>query len=515
LDLLSNLATGFSVALSPINLVFVTIGVVAGTLIGALPGIGPVAGIAILLPLAYGMEPVTAMILMAGIYYGTMFGGTITAVLVGVPGEASTIPTCLDGHAMAKQGRAGPALTIAAIASFTAGTFSVVVLMLAAPVIARAALSFGPPEYFALMLLGLTSVAGLVGKAKLKGYATAVLGLMLSLVGFDLITGHQRFTFGQLELADGVKFLPVAVGLFGIAEVLVTLERIAGHKVVQARLREMVVTREDLADSAPAIARGTVIGFLIGLLPGAGGAVASLLSYATEQRFAKRPERFGQGEIAGVAGPDAASNGSTGGAMIPMLTLGIPGSATMAVMLGALSLFNIQPGPFLFRNHPEFVWGLIASMYIGNFMLLVINIVCIPLFVSALRVPFSLLAPLIVVFATVGVYSIGSSFIDLWVLYVFGVLGYFMRKTGYPAAPLVLALVLGNGLETSLRQSLMIAQGDISIFFTRPISGPLMLLVGLVVLWPLLQATLLPRLRGPALPAAPVLRPDPREKGRD
>ena len=487
MDLLSNLATGFSVAFTPINLVFVTIGVVAGTLVGALPGIGPVAGIAMLLPLAYGMEPVTAMILMAGVYYGTMFGGSITSVLVGIPGEASNIPTCLDGYEMAKQGRAGPALTISAIASFIAGTFSVVMLTVAAPPIAKAALKFGPPEYFALMLLGLTCVSGLMGDNKLKGYMMAFLGLMLSLIGYDMITGAQRFTFGVLELADGIKFLPIAVGMFGIAEVLITLERMGAYRVIRTRLREMVVTRSDLSESAPAIARGTVIGFIIGVLPGAGGAVASLLSYVTERRFSKHPERFGKGDIAGVAGPGAADNGSTGGSMIPMLTLGIPGSATTAVMMGALTLFNIQPGPFLFSKHPEFVWGLIASMYIGNGMLLALNILFIPFFVSALRIPFTILAPLIILFAIIGVYSVSASILDLWVLLAFGALGYLMKKLDYPAAPLVLAFVLGNGLETALRQSMMISQGDVSIFFVRPISGTLMVLVGLILVWPLVR----------------------------
>lgn len=498
MDLLSHLASGFSVAFSLTNLVFVTIGVIAGTLIGALPGIGPVAGIAMLLPFAYGMEPVTAMILMAGVYSGSMFGGSITSILVGIPGEASNIPTCLDGYEMAKKGRAGPALTISALGSFVAGTFSVVMLTVAAPPIARWALSFGPPEYFALMLLGLAATSGLMGDNKVKGYLMACLGLMLSLIGFDMITGYQRFTFGYLDLADGVKFLPIAVGMFGIAEVLVTLEKMDTYKVIGTRLKEMVVSRQDVKESAMPVARGTVIGFIIGLLPGAGGAVASLLSYVVERKFARHPERFGTGEIAGVAGPGSADNASTGGGMIPMLTLGIPGSSTTAVMLGAMTLFNIQPGPFLFASHPEFVWGLIASMYIGNVMLLVLNILFVPFFVSALRIPFALLGPLIVVFAIVGVYSISGSMFDLWVLLIFSVLGYAMKKLDYPAAPLVLALVLGNGFETALRQSLMISQGDLAIFFTRPISGTLMALLIILVLTPLIRRLLL-MMRRPAV----------------
>lgn len=487
MDLLNHLAIGFDVAISPINLLFAMLGVSAGTLIGALPGIGPVAGIAMLLPFAYGLEPVTAMILMCGVYSGSMFGGSITSVLVGIPGEASNIPTCLDGYEMAKKGRGGPALTMSAIGSFVAGTFSVVMLTLAAPPIARWALSFGPPEYFALMLLGLGAVSGFIGENKVKGYLMAFLGLMVSLIGFDMITGYQRFTFGYLEVADGIKFLPVAVGLFGIAEVLATLERMDTYKVIKTSLRDMMVTRTDIEESAAPIARGTLIGFVVGLLPGAGGAVASLLSYVTERRFSKHPERFGTGEIAGVAGPGSADNASTGGSLIPMLTLGIPGSSTTAVMLGALTLFNIQPGPFLFANHPEFVWGMIVSMYIGNVMLLVLNIAFVPAFVSALRVPFTILGPMIIVFAVIGVYSVSGSMFDLWVLFAFSILGYFMKKLDYPAAPLVLALVLGNGFETALRQSLMMSQGDVTIFFERPISGTLMALMILLVLMPFLR----------------------------
>jgi putative tricarboxylic transport membrane protein len=490
MELLEHLAIGFSVAFSPINLLFVTVGVVAGTLIGALPGVGPVAGIVILLPLVYGLDPTTAIIMMAGIYYGAMYGGTITSVLVGVPGEASNIPTCIDGYAMAKQGRAGPALTISAIGSFVAGTFSVIILMVAAPPLARFALKFGPPEYFAIMLLGLCCVAGLVGEAKLKGYAMALLGLMISLVGYDMITGFPRFTFGVLELADGIKFLPVAVGMFGIGEIIATVARREERKVIRTTLREVVISGRELKQSAPAIGRGTLIGFVCGVLPGAGGAVSALLSYAVEKKMTKQPERFGKGAIEAVAGPGSADNASTGGSMIPMLTLGIPGSSTTAVMMGALALFNIQPGPFLFAQNPQFVWGLIASMYIGNIMLLVLNILFVPVFVSILRVPFSLLGPLIMIFCIIGVYSVTSSMLDLWILLFFGLFGYCAGKFNYPAAPLILALVIGDGLENSLRQSLMLSQGDLSIFVARPISGTLMALVAAVVFLPLLRFVL-------------------------
>ena len=487
MDLFANLATGFSIALEPSNILFCVVGVIAGTLIGALPGIGPVAGIAILLPITYGWEPVTAMILMTGIYCGTMFGGSITAVLVGMPGEASSIVTCLDGYAMAKKGRAGPALTISALGSFAAGTVSVIILMLAAPPIARAALKFGPPENFVLMLLGLTCVASLVGEDKIKGYVMAFLGLMLSLVGFDLITGYQRFTFGFLELADGVKFLPVAIGVFGLAEVFVSLEKEFHSRVITTRLREMVVTRNDITESAPAVARGTVIGFIAGLLPGAGAAVATMLSYAAEKKLSKHPERFGTGEIKAVAGPGAADNASTGGSLIPMLTLGIPGSATTAVMLGAMTSFNIEPGPFLFTKNPEFVWGLIASLYMANGLLLILNIVFIPMFVMALRTPMTILNPTVLIFSVVGVYCVNSSMLDLWMLFISGVVGYFMRKLDYPAAPLILAMVLGNNLEKSLRQSLMISQGDAMIFFGRPLAAIGLGIAFLVMFWPLIH----------------------------
>jgi len=487
---------GFSIAFSPINMVYVTLGVIMGTLIGALPGIGPVSGVAILIPLSFGMNPTTAMILMSGVYYGCMYGGTITSVLMNVPGESSSIMTCLDGHAMALKGRAGPALSIAAIGSFVAGTFSVVMLMLMAPPIAEAALQFGPPEYFALMMLGLTAIAGLTGGSKLKGYAMGFIGLSLSVVGLDVITAKPRFTFGSLDLMDGINFLPIAVGLFGIAEVGVMLERSTSYQIIKTSLREMILSRKDIKDSVWPIIRGTVIGFLTGVLPGAGATIASFFSYAVEKRVSKTPEKFGTGMIEGVASPESANNASTGGAMVPLLTLGIPGSGTTAVMLGALTLFNLQPGPLLFTKNPDFVWGLIASMYIGNFMLLVLNIAFVPAFVAVLRVPYEILAPLIVIFCVVGVYSLDFSMFDLWLMFGAGVIGYFMKKLSYPPAPLVLALVLGDSMETNLRRSLKMSQGDISIFFTRPISGVIMVAVIIVLLWPLLNRYLFRRLLG-------------------
>ncbi len=487
MDLISNLSLGFAVALSPFNLMVVAGGVIVGTLIGALPGIGPVAGLSILIPLAFGMDPTSAMILMCGVYNGCMYGGTITSVLMNVPGESSSIMTCLDGNAMAHQGRAGPALTIAAIASFIAGTLSVVLLTLLAPPIADAALSFGPPEYFALMLLGLSSIAGLTGTSKAKGYAMAFVGLALAIVGLDPLDGSQRFTFGNLELMDGIGFLPVAVGLFGLGAVFAMVEQSAELQIMKTTLREMVITRKDLRDSAMPIARGSVIGFVIGVLPGAGATIATFLSYALEKRLSKTPERFGTGMIEGVASPEAANNASTGGSMIPLLTLGIPGSGTTAVMLGVLTLFNLQPGPLLFSKNPDFVWGLIASMYIGNAMLLVLNIAFVPAFVAVLKIPYKVMAALIAIFCLVGVYSVNYSMQDLWIMVGFGAIGYLTLKMGYPLAPLVLGLVLGGLMEVSLRQSIKMSQGDVSTFFTRPISATIMAIVIVIVLWPLLS----------------------------
>lgn len=487
MDFVSNLSVGFAIAFSPINLLVVTLGVIVGTLIGALPGIGPVAGLSILIPLVFGMDPTSAMILMCGIYYGCMYGGTITSVLMNVPGESSSLMTCLDGYAMAQQGRAGPALTIAAIASFIAGTFSVVMLTVLAPPIANYALNFGPPEYFALMLLGLSAITGLTGKSRAKGYAMGFLGLALAMIGLDPIDGTQRYTFGHLELMDGIGFLPVAVGMFGLGAVMTMIEKPVQLQVMKTTLREMLITKQDLKDSTMPIVRGSIIGFLVGVLPGAGATIATFLSYTVEKQLSKTPERFGTGMIAGVASPEAANNASTGGAMVPLLTLGIPGSGTTAVLLGVLTLFNLQPGPLLFTKNPDFVWGLIASMYIGNVMLLVLNIAFVPAFVAVLRVPYNLLAALIAIFCLVGVYSVNYSVLDLWLMLGFGIIGYLAQKLDYPLAPLVLALVLGGLMEVSLRQSIKMSQGDLTTFFTRPLAATIMAAVIIIVAWPALR----------------------------
>ena len=481
MDVLQSLAQGFATALTPVNIAYVLIGCIAGTLVGALPGIGPPAGVAILIPLTFGMDPTSAMIMMAGLYYGAMYGGTITSVLVNVPGESSSVMTTLDGYQMALKGRAGPALGMAANASFIAGTFSVVMLMLMAPPIANAALSFGPPEYVGLLVLGLTMLTSLVGRSQVRGLMSALFGLMLAMVGLDAISGGGRYTYGTLELLDGIDFLPVAVGLFGVAEVLISIERLIDLKPMRAPLRTLIPTREDWKYSLAPIARGSVVGFLIGVLPGAGATISTFIAYGLEKRFARRRDKLGTGIIEGVASPEAANNASTGGAMIPLLTLGLPGSGTTAVMLGALVMLGVTPGPLLFQQRPDFVWGVIASMYIGNIALLILNIAFVPVFVWALRVPYSILAPIIVVLCVVGVYSVSYSTFDVWIMFAMGVVGYGMRKLDFPAAPAVLALVLGQQLETSLRQSLLISRGTLDIFFTRPITLTL-LIIALTVL---------------------------------
>jgi putative tricarboxylic transport membrane protein len=484
-----DLMMGFHIAITPFNLLLCFLGAVAGTIIGALPGIGPSAGLSILLPLTFGMNPTSAMIMMAGLYCGSMYGGTITSVLINVPGESASVMTCLDGYQMAKQGRAGKALGIAAIGSFIAGTIGVVLLMMVSTPLAKIALSFGPPEYFALMFMGLATIAGLASGSVLKALIATFLGLLISTPGMDAFAGLPRLTFGLTGLLGGVNFLVVAVGLFGIGEVLYNAERILKLEFVteKMKVKEVWPNRAEWRESALPITRGTIIGFLVGTLPGAGGTIASFMSYAAEKRFSKNPEKFGKGAIEGVAGPESANNASSAGAMVPLLTLGIPGSGTTAIMLGALMMFGLQPGPLLFQKNPDFVWGVIASMYIGNIMLLIMNIVCIPFFVKILKLPIHLLMPLVIVFSTVGVYSVDGNLFDVWMLYVFGIMGYLMKKFDIPPAPVVLSVVLGPMIERALRQSLTMSLGSYDIFFTRPLTACLLLLGFLFMLWPMVD----------------------------
>jgi putative tricarboxylic transport membrane protein len=489
MDLFANLALGFSIAFTPFNLLMALAGVFLGTLIGALPGVGPVSGVALLLPLTFGMPPTSGIIMLAALYAGSMYGGTITSVLINTPGESASVVTCIDGYQMALQGRAGPALGIATIGSFIAGTVGVVLLMAFSPLLARWALSFGPPETFALMLLGLTTVTGLTGDNAVKGYISMVLGLMLSMVGFDIISGDARYTGGINEMLDGIDFLPVAIGLFGMGEVLVGAEQAAITKILDARygLRDVWPTAVDWARSRWAIVRGTVLGFFIGVLPGAGPTIASFLAYTVEKKLSAHPEQFGQGAIEGVASPESANNAASAGAMVPMLTLGIPGSATTAVMLGGLMMWGLRPGPLLFEKNPDFVWGLIASLYIANVMLLVLNIGFIPLFVRALRIPYAILMPLIIVFCITGAYSLNNKAWDVGQMLLFGVLGYGMKKLDYSPAALTLALVLGQLAERSLRQSMIISDAGLLIFFTRPIAAVLTTLALLAVAVPIVS----------------------------
>jgi putative tricarboxylic transport membrane protein len=490
MDFLSNLALGFSVALTPFNVLMAVCGVLLGIVIGALPGVGPPSGVALLLPLTFGMDPTSGIIMLAALYAGTMYGGTITAVLINTPGESASVVTCLDGHQMALQGRAGPALGIAAIGSFIAGTVGVLLLMLVSPALARWSLAFGPPETFALMLLGLTTVTLLTGDSAVKGYISMTLGLMIAMVGFDIISGDARFAFGVPELMDGIDFLPVAIGLFGLGEVLAGAEAAKGTALAGGRygLRDVMPSAVDWVRSRWAIARGTLLGFFVGVLPGAGPTIATFMSYTLEKKISKHPEQFGHGAIEGVAGPESANNAAATGAMVPMLTLGIPGSATTAIMLGGLMMWGLRPGPLLFTKNPEFVWGLIASQYMANVMLLVLSTAFIPLFVRALRVPYGILMPIIIVLCITGAYSLKNSVFDVGQMLVFGVLGYAMKKLGYSPAALTLALVLGPLAERALRQSMIISDSGLGILFTRPISAVLTVAALAAVAVPVLRA---------------------------
>jgi len=467
------LIDGFGVALQPLNLFAAAVGVLVGQVIGVLPGIGPASTIAILLPVTFSLNPTAAMIMFVGVYYGAMYGGTITSVLLAIPGESASVMTVLDGHQLALQGRAGPALGIAAFGSFIAGTLGVVALMLMAPSLAGVALAFGPPEYATLLVLSFSLIVYLTGRDRAKGMMSTLLGLWLAVVGVDLISGQPRFTFGQLKLLSGVAFVPVAIGLFGLAEVLASVWEGRTGQVVRAdlSLRGVLPTAADWLASRWAIVRGGVIGFIVGILPGAGATAASMIAYAAEKRFAREPERFGRGAIEGVAAPESANNAAAVGAMVPLLTIGVPGSATTAIMLGGLLVFGLRPGPLLFQQQPRFVWGVIASMYVSNLLLVLLNVAAIPAFVALLRVPRAVLLPSIVALAVVGVYSLENSVFEVWMALVFAGAGYVMQRLDYPVAPLVLALVLGKTLEESVRQSLLLSHGGLGIFVTRPLAA--------------------------------------------
>jgi putative tricarboxylic transport membrane protein len=480
---------GFSICLQPANLVFCFTGVVVGTLIGVLPGIGPLATISMLLPATFKMTPVGAIIMLSGIYYGAMYGGSTTSILVNIPGETASVVTCLDGYQMARQGRAGPALGMAAFGSFIAGTFSVLALMLLAPPLAKAAIKFGPPEYFSLMIMGLVLIIYLAHGSMLKALLTGCLGLILSFIGVDYLTGFPRFSYQISVLEDGVGLLPVAMGVFGVAEVLINIEESVGKReIVKTKLSELLPSRKDWKDSAWPIARGSIFGFLLGILPGGGHILASFASYAMEKRFSKHPEKFGKGAIEGVAGPESANNSGVGGQFIPLMALGLPTTPVMALMLGALVIFGLQPGPYLMARNPDLFWGVIASMYIGNIVLVILNLPLIGLWVQVLRVPYPILFPLILLFCLIGTYSMNNSAFDVLVLVIFGGIGYLMRKGRLEAAPMLLAMVLGPMLENALRQSLIMSEGSFMIFLTRPISAffimlPIILFTFTIIRW--------------------------------
>jgi putative tricarboxylic transport membrane protein len=488
MDVIASLYSGFFVALKPYNLIACFAGVFVGTLIGVLPGIGPVTAMALLLPVTLSAPPEAGIIMMAGIYYGSMYGGSTTSILVNIPGEAASVVTCLDGHEMAKQGRAGPALGMAALGSFFAGTVAIIALMLVAPTLARWALKFGPAEYFSLMVLGLTLLSFLTHGSMAKALLMAAVGIVLGLVGTDAITAEERLTFGRLELLDGIGIVPVVMGLFGVAEILSNLERRMSREVVKAQIGNLWPTRDDWRRSKWPMLRGTILGFFVGVLPGGGAVISSFASYALERRISRTPERFGKGAIEGVAGPEAANNAAAGGAFIPLLTLGIPPNVILALLLGAFIIHGLQPGPLLMVQKPDVFWGIVASMYIGNIMLLVLNMPLIGMWVQVLKVPYPLLFPLILMFCIVGVFSSNAAVFDVFVMVIFGALGYLMRKFGYEPAPLVLAFVLGPLLENNLRKALILSRGDFWTFIERPISGTCLVLAALMLIVPLLPS---------------------------
>ncbi|OGP63115.1 MAG: transporter [Deltaproteobacteria bacterium RBG_13_47_9] len=475
---------GFQVAFEPVNLLFCFMGVLIGTLVGVLPGLGPVAAISLLLPSTFHVPAVSAVIMLAGIYYGAMYGGSTTSILMNLPGEAASVITCLDGYQMARQGRAGPALGMSAFASFIAGTIGVIGLMLIAPPLAEAALKFGPPEYFSLTVLGLTLLTFLARGPMWKSLLMASLGLFIGCIGLDTLMGMPRFTFNIVGLTDGVGLVPIIMGLFGVSEVLLNVEQSMERQVFQGRIRNLLPTLRDWTRSIWAILRGTVLGFFIGILPGGSATVSTFISYAVEKKISKYPEKFGTGIIEGVAGPEAANNAATAGGLVPLMTLGLPSNPVMAILLGAMIIHGVQPGPMLITEHPDLFWGVVVSMYLGNVMLLVLNLPMIPIWVQILRVPYPILFPLILLFCLIGSYSLNNSLFDVLIMVGFGFLGYLFKKFEYEAAPLVLALVLGPIMETSLRRSLLLSAGDPTIFVTRPISGVLLLISLFLLVYP-------------------------------
>ncbi|MCH8267658.1 MAG: tripartite tricarboxylate transporter permease [Acidobacteria bacterium] len=484
MEALSSLFAGFGVALQPMNLLWALVGVVLGTAVGILPGIGPALTVALLLPVTFDLEPVSAFIMFAGIYYGAMYGGSTTSILMNTPGESGSMITALEGNKMARAGRASAALATAAIGSFVAGTIGTVGLTFAAPVLANFALSFGPAEYFALMVLGFTTISAVLGETPVRGLVSLFFGLTLGLVGIDLQTGQARFTLGLPQLLDGIDVVVVVVGLFAVGETLHVASTLHGEGFITKVRGWTWMTRADWARSWKPWLRGAALGFPIGGLPVGGAEIPTFLSYWLEKRLSKHPEEFGKGAIEGVAGPEAANNASAAGVLVPLLTLGLPTSATAAIMLAAFQQYNLQPGPLIFISNPSLVWGLIASLYIGNFMLLLLNLPMAPLWARLLEIPQPLLYGGILVFATLGTYSLNNSVFDVGLMYLIGVVGFFMRRFGFPVAPAIIGMILGPMAEQQLRRALAISQGDASVFFTRPLSATLLSLAMLVLVVP-------------------------------
>jgi putative tricarboxylic transport membrane protein len=499
MEILGGLARGFAIALDPANLLWCFVGCFLGTVVGVLPGLGPAATIALLLPLTFGMDPTAGIIMLSGIYFGAKYGGSTTSILLNIPGESSSVVTCLDGYQMARKGRAGAALGIAAIASFVAGTFGIVALTLLAPPVAAFALRFSSPEYFALMALGLSLVVVLGGDSLLKALLSLFVGLWLTSVGTDLFTSQSRFTFGSSFLLGGIDFMIVAIGLFAIAGVLESIQRREENVMlpVPRRLRELLPSMAELKACRFAFANGSVVGFIVGVLPGAGSSIASFIAYGIEKAVSRHPEKFGTGVPEGVAAPEGANNADSGGALVPLLTLGIPGGGTTAILLAALVIWGVKPGPLMMTESPDVFWGLVASLYIGNIVLLVMNLPLVPMFAQILRVPLHVLFPVILGLSLVGGLSVSDNPVNLMLLAGFGLCGYAMAKSGFPAAPLVLGFVLGDAMERAVRQSLTMSMGNPAILVERPISAAMLALAGLILIAPpLLRAAR--RRRGPA-----------------
>jgi putative tricarboxylic transport membrane protein len=473
---------GFGIATTAQNLFYCLMGAIVGTLVGVLPGLGPIAGIALLIPATFGLNATSAIIMLAGIYYGAMYGGSTTSILLNVPGETASVITCIDGYQMAQKGRAGPALAMCAIGSFLAGTIGIFGLVFLAPPLAEAALAFGPPEYFSLMAFGFIVLSNVTGTSLIKSLMMAVVGLIIGTIGIDPVTGDARFAFDYAPLLGGIEFVAVAIGLFGIGEVLANVGKpaeVLEQRVLVPRLAELYPTLRDIKRSIGAILRGAGIGFGVGLVPGPAPVIATYASYITEKKVSKHPEEFGKGAIEGVAGPESANNSACQSAFIPLFVLGIPFAPPTAILLGALLIHGITPGPMMIGQHPQLFWGVIASMYIGNFILLLLNLPFVPFFANILRIPKNILLPLVILFCITGMYTVNNSVFDIWMMFVFGALGYVMRKWAYEGAPLLLALVLGPKLEAAFRQSLMISHGDFGVFFNRPVS--LVFLLGALV----------------------------------